>query len=97
MVILDNQKLLHIMPIEDSVLFFTQKERIIFNIIHVIPPSDINLSNKEVKHIISRLFTAIQDKNISKQQAKELLYTSSTFRHWLKKTKLLKQFMKMIV
>lgn len=97
MVILDNQKLLHIMPIEDSVLFFTKTERIIFNIIRVIPPSDIDLSDGEAKHIISRLFTAIQDKNISKQQAKELLYTSSTFRHWLKKTKLLKQFMKMIV
>lgn len=97
MVILDNQELLHTISIEDSVLCFTQKERTIFKIIRVIPPSDIDLSDGEAKHIISRLFTAIQDKNISKQQAKELLYTSSTFRHWLKKTKLLKQFMRMIV
>ena len=97
MVILDNQELLHTISIEDSVLCFTQKERTIFNIIRVIPPSDIDLSDGEAKHIISRLFTAIQDKNISKQQAKELLYTSSTFRHWLKKTKLLKQFVRMIV
>ena len=97
MVILDNQELLHTISIEDSVLCFTQKERTIFNIIRVIPPSDIDLSDGKAKHIISRLFTAIQDKNISKQQAKELLYTSSTFRHWLKKTKLLKQFMRIIV